>query len=70
MVTQRELQKRKIPYVPLIMYHDEVEFMVPDEYAEEAKEIGIMGYREGPKLLGINIMDGGGKIGKTWYDVH
>jgi DNA polymerase-1 len=65
-----KLREEGIPYHELIMYHDEFEIEVPDEYAERAREIGIEAFREAPKLYGIEIMDGDGKIGKSWYDVH
>lgn len=70
MLTVQKLEEENIPYVPLIYYHDEIDFMVPEEFAERAKEIGQSSFKEGPKLFGVNIMDGGGKIGNTWYDVH
>jgi len=44
--------------------------MVPEEHTKRAAEIGKMAFREGPKLYGINIMDGESKIGETWYEVH
>ena len=70
MLTMQRLEEEGIPYVPCIMMHDEEDFMVPEEYAERAAEIGKSAFKEGPKLLGIQIMDGDAKIGETWYDVH
>ena len=70
MLTMESLEKEGIPYIPLIMYHDEENFMVPEEHTKRAAEIGKMAFREGPKLYGINIMDGESKIGETWYEVH
>ena len=70
MNTVKELEEKEIPYIPLIMYHDEEEFMVPKEYAEEAAEIAARAFKEAPKLYGITIMDGNAKIGRTWLDVH
>ena len=69
-MTKRELEKRKIPYQPLIFYHDEYQFMTPNEYTEEALEIGVNSFKEAPKLFGITIMDGDGKIGKNWCETH
>ena len=66
----RDLRKAKIPYKPLIYYHDETDFQVPDKYAEQAKIISEAAFREAPKLYGINIMDGETKIGKTWLECH
>lgn len=70
MLTVERLEAAGIPYQPLIMYHDENDFMVPDEFAEKAAEIATQAFTDGPKLLGVNIMSGAAKIGKTWYDVH
>ena len=70
MVAMEELEKAGIPYIPCIYYHDEIDFMVPEEHAEQAAEIGKAAFAAGPKLFGIQIMDGDAKIGDTWYDVH
>jgi hypothetical protein len=70
MLTVEALEKENIPYIPCIFYHDEIDFMVPEQYAERAGEIGKKSFAEGPKLFGVTIMDGGAKIGNNWYDVH
>jgi DNA polymerase I-like protein with 3'-5' exonuclease and polymerase domains len=70
MLTVDRLEEAKIPYQPLIYYHDEIDFMVPEEYADQARLIGKQAFKDGPALFGISIMDGDGKMGKTWYDVH
>lgn len=70
MTTMQKLQENNIPYVPCIFYHDEIDFMVPEEFAETAAKIGKESFAIGPKLFGINIMDGEGKIGNNWYEVH
>jgi DNA polymerase-1 len=70
MYTVEHLEAEGIPYIPCIYYHDEIDFMVPDEYAERAAAIGKAGFKEGPKLYGVEIMDGDAKMGRTWYDVH
>jgi len=67
---KKELDLAGIPYQPLIYYHDEIEFMVPEAYGEKAAEIAARAFREGPKQVGISIMDGSAKLGGTWYDVH
>jgi hypothetical protein len=66
----QRLEAAGIPYQPLIFMHDEEDFMVPEEYAEQAQAISKQAFIDGPKLFGIEIMDGESKIGKTWYDVH
>jgi DNA polymerase-1 len=70
MLLMERLEAENIPYIPLIMMHDELDFMVPDEYAQRAKEIGITCFQDGPKIFGVTIMDGGGKMGKNWYEIH
>lgn len=70
MLTAEWLEKEGIPYQPCIYYHDEIDFMVPEEYAERAAELGKLAFKEGPKMFGVNIMDGDAKIGNDWYEVH
>ena len=70
MLTMKGLEEANIPYIPCIYYHDEIDFQVPEEFAEQAAAIGEKAFADGPKLLGIDIMDGNAKIGNTWYDVH
>lgn len=70
MYQMEKFKEEKIPYIPLIFMHDESQVMVPDAYAERAREIGIEAFREGPKRLGITIMDGDGKIGMNWRECH
>ncbi len=70
MLAVQKLEEEDIEYYPLIMYHDEFDFMVKDEDAPRAKEIGVWSFKEGPKRYNVNIMDGSGAIGKTWYDIH
>jgi len=65
-----ELDDEGIPWQPLIFYHDEVDFAVPDEYAQQAAEIAERAFREAPKKYGIQIMDGEAKVGKTWKECH
>lgn len=70
MLTMDRLEAEDIPYQPLIMYHDEEDFMVPEQYAQRAAEISKQAFIDGPKMFGIDIMDGEAKIGDTWFDVH
>ena len=64
------MKKEKIPYQPLIFMHDELDYMLPDEYAERAAELGKLAFGAGPKLFGITIMDGEAKIGMNWKECH
>jgi hypothetical protein len=70
LLLRRYLQEEKIPYKPCIFMHDELDFQVPEEFAERAAELGQKAFQEGPKLFGITIMDGEGKTGDNWYEVH
>jgi DNA polymerase-1 len=70
MLIMERLDEAGIPYVPLIMMHDEANFMVPEEHAEQAAAIGKQAFVDGPKLFGIEIMDGDAKIGNNWYEIH
>jgi DNA polymerase I-like protein with 3'-5' exonuclease and polymerase domains len=70
MLAVERLEAENIPYQPCIMMHDEIDFMVPDEYAERAAVIGKQAFVDGPKLFGIEIMDGDAKIGRNWYEIH
>lgn len=68
--TYLKLKKEGIPFNPLIFYHDEIEFEVPEEYAEKASQIAREGFRDAAKDFGVTILDGESKIGDSWYDVH
>lgn len=70
MLTANNLEAAGIPYQPCIYYHDEIDFMVPEEYAIQAAAIGKQAFIDGPKMYDIDIMDGEAKIGDTWYEVH
>ena len=70
MLAMERMEAEGIPYIPSIFYHDEIDFQVPEEFAERAAQIGKQAFVDGPKLFGIQIMDGDAKIGNTWYDVH
>jgi len=64
------LEDEDIEYVPLIFMHDELDFMTRVEDSIRARDLGIKAFQEGPKLFGVTIMDGDGKIGEDWYDIH
>ena len=70
MLTMERLEEAGIPYIPCIMYHDELDMMVPDKYVEQAAIITKQTMIDGPKLFGITIMDGEAKTGRNWYDIH
>jgi hypothetical protein len=70
MLTVEKLEKENIPFEPCIMMHDEIDFLVPEEYAEKAAALAKQSFIDGPKLFGIQIMSGEAKIGNNWYDVH
>jgi DNA polymerase-1 len=70
MLTMIKLEEENIPYNPFIFMHDEIDFEVPDQYKERAAQISKEAFKEGPKLFGVNIMDGDAKIGSNWYECH
>jgi hypothetical protein len=70
MLAMERLEAEQIPYQPLIMMHDEMDYMVPEQFAERAAVISKQAFIDGPKLMGIEIMDGESKIGDNWYDCH
>jgi hypothetical protein len=70
MYLMKDLKARNIPFRPSIFMHDEVQFRVPKEYAEEAALLGKSAFKEGPKLFGVMIMDGDARIGNNWFDTH
>lgn len=71
MLLMERLEAAGIPYIPVLMMHDELDFMVPDAYAEDAALIGRKCFADGPRIFGVTIMDGGvGKIGTNWYEIH
>jgi len=69
-LTMSALEAEGIPYIPNIFYHDEIDFMVPDQYAERAAEIGKKAFHDGPLLYGISFMAGEAKTGKNWLEIH
>ena len=66
----KEFKEKNIDAYPLIFVHDEQEWAVREDQAEEALEILIASFREAPKEFGVTVMDGDGAIGDSWYDVH
>ena len=67
---QNKLDEHGIDYQPLIVYHDECQFLVREDQAEAAKELALEAFREAPKQFGAMIMDGSAAIGKNWYETH
>ena len=55
---------------PTLFYHDEQAWVVREDQAERVKEILEESFREGPKLFGVDIMDGEGCIGDNYAQVH
>jgi len=70
MLWMQYMEEENIPYEPHIFMHDEGDCSVPEEYAERAAELGVKAFREGPKLFGVDIMDGSGKTGYNWKEIH
>jgi hypothetical protein len=69
--SHQKLLEAGIDFYPTIFYHDEDAFVVREDQAVEAGQIIRDGFREGPKMFGIEIMDGGDAcIGDSYADVH
>jgi hypothetical protein len=69
--THMKMREEGIDFYPLIFYHDENAWSVADKDVERAKELANEGFREGPKMFGVMIMDGGdGVAGLSYADVH
>ena len=66
----RRMDEEDIPYDPLVWYHDEFEVEVDEQYAKRTLEIAIEAYQESGKVFNMMILDGAGKIGDNWYEVH
>jgi len=67
---QDRLNEEGFDWQPLIMYHDELAFLVREDQAEEAALIARKGFAEAPKWFGVDIMDGEANIGLDWLEVH
>jgi DNA polymerase I-like protein with 3'-5' exonuclease and polymerase domains len=67
---QKDLDEGDFDWQPLIVYHDECQFLVREDQAEAAKELALKAFREAPKQFGAMIMDGSAAIGKNWYETH
>jgi len=68
--TMTELDRLGFDWQPCVAYHDELQFMVREDQAEEASKIAAESFKEAPKLFNILIMDGESKIGNNWKDTH
>jgi DNA polymerase-1 len=67
----KKLKEANIDFRHLLFYHDEHTVEVPEQQAEEARDIIMKCFEEAPKPLGVDIMTCGDcKIGDDYYDVH
>lgn len=55
---------------PILFYHDETAWVTPSKHAKTVLDISIAGFREGPKSVGVECMDGDGKIGINYAEIH
>jgi hypothetical protein len=55
---------------PILFYHDETAWVTPTKHAEAVLDISVAGFREGPKSVGVTCMDGDGKIGINYAEIH
>jgi len=65
-----KMDEEGLDYYPTLFMHDEIAFVVRDDQAERGLEIAVEAMREGPKMFGVDIMDGDGSVGTSYADVH
>ena len=66
-----ELYRLNIPFIQVGWVHDEVIVETYPEYAEKIKDVVIDAMRKSGDIYGFRCkLDGEGKIGRSWYDVH
>ena len=68
----KKFEAEGIWYKPLIIYHDETQFLVKDdpEIIKRAKEIAEEAFTEAAKEFGVMITNGKAKHGNNWADTH
>ena len=65
-----KFKEEGIEAIPLIFYHDEMQWAIPEHQAERAAEICAEAFREAPKWYGVTCMDGEAMVGNNWYETH
>ncbi len=55
---------------PILFYHDETAWVTPVEHSKTVLDISVAGFKEGPKTVGVTCMDGDGKIGINYAEIH
>tara|TARA_B100000795_G_scaffold171456_1_gene129236 strand:+ start:1327 stop:3180 length:1854 start_codon:yes stop_codon:yes gene_type:complete len=55
---------------PILFYHDETAWVTPTKHSKTVLDISVAGFREGPKSVGVTCMDGDGKIGINYAEIH
>lgn len=67
----KSIQYKNLDAKQIIFYHDEVEYEVREDHAEECKEIVEKSFPQASKFYNLNVpLIGEGKLGKSWFDVH
>lgn len=68
----KKLNEEGIWWRPLIIYHDEVQFLVKDdpEIIARAKEIAHWAFKDAAQEFGVTITDGEAKHGYSWKETH
>ena len=70
MTAMKMMDAENIPYQPLIYYHDEYQFAIPESYKDRAMEIAEEAMHKGAQLFGIDFMEGEAKAGHNWLETH
>lgn len=55
---------------PRLFYHDEQQWVAHEEDAQRVSEILAESFKEGPKVFGVDIMDGESMIGNNLAETH
>ena len=66
----QKIREEGLDAQPRLYYHDEVAWSASEKDAERVLEILVESFKEGPKAVGVTIMDGEGSIGDSYADVH
>ena len=65
-----QVNKEGLRAEPRLFYHDEQQWVAHSDDAERLAEILEESFREGPKVFGVDIMDGESKIGNNLAETH
>ena len=68
--TIEKLTKANLDWEPLIFNHDEIQIECRKKDSLEIQKICLEAFSEGPKMFGVQIMEGDSSIGQNWAETH